>query len=550
MKVAVIDLGFNSAKMVNFDVKRDGSFKAYRQEAVKVKLGEGLGRGGFLSGEPVSRTIEALKLFHDVIEFDAIRHTIPVATSAVRDAANRDSFLKQVRKETGFQFKVLSGKEEAFYSYIGALESTCIPTSLFFDLGGGSLELVYTENNNIKKVESYPLGALRLSKMFSDGGNGGNKNDNYDGGEDNGDRIFSKKAYNKMEKHILNTLPNRKELGMSVDTLLVGVGGTLRAIARYEQERAGYELDKIHNYRIDYDSVSAIAKEVSRMDKRELDRIKSIGNNRVDTIAAGSSVISLVMQKMGFDKVVVSARGLREGILSVFLHNPKAFLGRGMIGSGGCGGVDARQARMYVTRACNRQEEFSQYAFSLVKPLVSVGLLREKERVILGHALNEIADLPTVSNLSNLFHMIMDEDNAFLTHHEQLILALAIIHTKKQKTVDWLFSRYRSMLAPQNMKSIEKVSACIRLSEILEKTNATVRLSINGKKISFKVLAGRRRAVPTLLLESAIRSFERAFEVSVTWQVVTISPNGTSAAKKEEKKRQQKQEEKVKEMIA
>ncbi|UVS68279.1 Ppx/GppA phosphatase family protein [Nitrososphaera viennensis] len=530
MKVSVVDLGFNSVKMVNYDVKRDGTFKAYRQEGVKVKLGEGLGRGGYLSGEPVQRTIEALKLFRDVINFDSIRHVLPVATSAVRDAANRDSFLKRVREETGFQFKVLSGEEEGFYSYVGALESTCIPTSLFFDLGGGSLELVYTENYGIKKVESYPLGALRLSKMY---GNNNNNKDNDDGKDDDDDGSFSKKAYGKMEERILDTLPDRKELGISVDTTLVGVGGTLRAIARYEQELAGYELDKIHNYRMDHSSVSAIASELYKMDRGDLEKIKAIGSNRVDTIVAGAAVISLLMQKLDFDKVVVSARGLREGILSVFLRDPKAFYSNNV--------MTAERAKAYVTFAC-QQEVLPQYAFSLVKPLVSAGLLREKERAILGHALKEMATLPNVTNLSNLFHLIMDEDNAFLTHREQLILALAIVHTKKEKTVDWLFSRYGSILEPQNKKSIEKISACIVLSEILERTKATARLSISGnnnKKVAIRIMqssGSRQPAVPATLLASALRNFERAFDVAASCQVVVSAANGSASKKHQEVK--------------
>jgi exopolyphosphatase/guanosine-5'-triphosphate,3'-diphosphate pyrophosphatase len=491
MKVSVIDLGFNSVKMVNYDVKKDGAFTAYQQEGVKVKLGEGLGRGNYLGGEPVERTIEALKLFRDVINFDSIRHVLPVATSAVRDAANRDAFLKKVRDETGFAFKVLSGQEEGYYSYVGALESTCIPTSLFFDLGGGSLELVYTENYGIKKADSHPLGALRLSTMYGDAGS------------------FSKKAYGKMEKRVLDTLPDKKELGMSVDTNLVGVGGTLRAIARYEQELRGYELDKIHNYRMDYRSVSEIAKELHEMDRKDLEKVKAIGSNRVDTIVAGSAIISLLMQKLGFDQVVVSARGLREGVLSVFLRDPRAFY---------AGGITAERAKSHVMFAC-QQEVLPQYAFSLIRPLVAGGLLREKERAILGHALKEMATLPAVTNLSNLFHILMDEDSAFLTHREQLILALAIIHTKKEKTVDWLFSRYGSILEPQNMKSIEKLSACIVMAEMLERTRATARLYIAGRKVSIRVLQGKQ-AVPATLLASALKKFERAFGVSVGCQII------------------------------
>lgn len=493
MKVSVVDLGFNSVKMVNYDVKKDGSYLAYQQEGVKVKLGEGLTKAGYLTGEPVGRTIEALKLFRDVISFDSIRHVLPVATSAVRDAVNKNEFLKLVQGQTGFQFKVLTGQEEAFYSYVGALESTCIPTSLFFDLGGGSLEMVYTENYSIKKVRSYPLGALRLSQKY--------------GG------VFSKKAYDKMEEHVLDVLPERKELGMSVDTTLVGVGGTLRGIARYEQELSDYQLDKIHSYRLDFPSVSAIAKGLYRMDADELAEVKAVGSNRVDTIVAGSAVISLLMQKLGFDKVVVSARGLREGILSVFLRDPKTFYN---------GSISSERAKAYVTFAC-QVDPLSQYAFSFVRPLVSSGLMREKERVILSHALKQMADLPTVTNLSNLFHLIIDEDNAFLTHREQLILALAIVHTKKAKTVDWLFSRYRSILEPQNMRSIEKISACIVLSTILERSKAATRLWISGKKVAIRILQGRQ-PVPAMVVADALKNFERAFNVTVSCQVNSNGP--------------------------
>ena len=499
MKVSVIDLGFNSAKMVNYDVNKDGSHSVYRQEAVTVRLGEGLKKSRYLAGEPVQRTIGALKLFRDIISFDSIRHVLPVATSAVRDASNKAEFLKLVDNQTGFRFKVLTAQEEAYYSYIGALESTCLPTSLFFDLGGGSLEMVYTENYSIKKFRSFPLGALRLSQKYGQRG------------------VFSKKAYGKMEEHVLDILPEKKEFSMSVDTMLVGVGGTMRAIARYEQELSDYPLDKIHNYRIDYSSISAIAKRLYRMDTDELAETKAIGNNRVDTIVAGSAVISLLMQKLGFDKVVVSARGLRDGIVSSFLHDAKTFYN---------GSISSERAKAYVIFACQR-EPLSQYAFSLVRPLVSSGLMREKEHIILTHALKQMAELPSVTNLSNLFHLIIDEDNPFLTHREQLILALSIVRTKKPKTADWLFSRYHPILQPQNMHSIEKISACIMFCAILERSKAMARLSISGsgKKVAIRILQGKQ-PVPSMLVAEALKNLERSFNITTSCQVNNNTPKG------------------------
>ena len=495
MKVSVIDLGFNSIKLVKYDVRRNGTFKAYEQEGVKVKLGEGLNhRTGYLSGMPVQRTIDALKMFRDIINFDSIEQVLPVATSVVREAGNKDDFLKQIYNQTGFQFKVLSGQEEGLYSYVGALRATCIPTTLFFDLGGGSLELVYTENYRIKKIKSYPLGALRMSNMF---------------GEKNG--TFSKRNYSKMEHYILDILPDKKEFDMSWDTMLVGVGGTLRAMARYDQELNGYGLDKIHQYEMDNLSVSSIAKNVYKMDADGLVENKAIGADRAGTITAGAAIIDLLMEKLDFEKIVVSAQGLREGVLCVFIHDPATYYSKKL---------NNGKAKGFVTFAC-KQETLPRYTLTLIKPLIDAGIMREEEKMILAQAIREVADLPLMTNLHNLFHIMIDEDNAFLSHSEQLILALSIIHARKEKAADWLFSRYKSILESPNKMSIGKISACLVLSSILERSKIEVKLSIMGKKADIHMKPTAKQFVPATLLAEALKKFERAFSISVSGYIVS-----------------------------
>ncbi|MGB6674355.1 MAG: hypothetical protein WBE34_18150, partial [Candidatus Nitrosopolaris sp.] len=304
MKVSVIDLGFNSTKLVNYYVDHNSSYKAYHQEGAKVRLGQDLAQTGVLAQEPMKRTIDILRLFRDIVDFQSIKHVVPVATSAVREATNGTEFLGQVFQETGFRFKVLSGKEEALYSYLGALRSTCIPTALFFDLGGGSLELVYTENFKIKNFMSLPLGGLRLSQAFRDS-----------------DGAFSKKNYSKMEERVFEALPDRKGLDISLDVALVGVGGTLRAIARYDQETSMYPLDKIHNYKIDLERISLINRMFRKMTSSEIAKIDAVSTSRAETITAGSCVIKQLMEKLEFESVAVSAQGLREGVLSAYLQS-------------------------------------------------------------------------------------------------------------------------------------------------------------------------------------------------------------------------------------
>ena len=498
MKVSIIDLGFNSAKLVNYHVNRkNNSFKAYEQEGAKVRLGQDLHHTGILGREPIQRTIHTLKLFRDIVNFQCVKYVLSIATSAVREANNKNDFLHEVLQSTGFRFRVLSGKEEALYSYLGALQSICIPTALFFDLGGGSLELVYTENFKIKKLISLPLGALRMSQTYSDAGG-----------------RLSKKNYSRMEEHIIKNLPDRKGLDISPDTTLVGVGGTLRAMARYDQETRKYPLDKIHNYRMDFDHIHSINSTLRKMTSYEIAKMDAVGANRAETITAGSCIMKVLMQKLEFENILVSAQGLREGILSAFLQSSKGYYLQN---------INQNQIQRQVKHSC-KPEKIPEFTSTLVKPFYSLGLMKEREYEILAHAIRQISGLPPTTNLHNLFYMIIDEDNPHLSHREQLILAISIVRTKKAKTANTLFARYSSIMQPQNKKSIEKIAACLSLSEILERVKSKVRfVKCSQKEI---VLTFIRRTetntLPVILIESVLKDFKEAFNIPVTYSLPLI----------------------------
>jgi exopolyphosphatase/guanosine-5'-triphosphate,3'-diphosphate pyrophosphatase len=492
VKVSVIDLGFNSAKLVNYCVDYNNSYKAYQQEGAKVRLGQDLAQtGGVLTQESMKRTIDTLKLFRNIMDLQSIKHVIPVATSAVREATNRNEFLEQVFQETGFRFKVLSGKEEALYSYLGTLQSICIPNVLFFDLGGGSLELVYSENFKIKNHMSLPLGALRLSQTF---------NNSYG--------VFSKKNYSEMEAHVFEVLPDRNGLDISFDAALVGVGGTLRAIAKYDQEILVYPLDKIHNYRIAIERIRLINRRFRKMASSEIAKIDAVGTNRADTITAGTCVIKQLMEKLEFENVAVSTQGLREGALSVYLSSSKKYLSLQKI---------VQKHLENRTKECCEPELIAEQTYLLIKPLLSSGLLKKREYEILTHALKHVTVLPTLNSLTNLFYVILDEDKPGLSHREQLVLALSIIYAKKSKTAACLFTRYLSIMQPEDKKSIQKIAAVLSISEILEKVKMKVRF-INGNPKEIRLtLLPLKNTTPIKLIENVLKMLQEAFDISVSY---------------------------------
>lgn len=424
-------------------------------------------------------------MFRDIIQSQPTKSVLPIATSAVREARNREVFLEDVYKETGFRFKVLSEKEEALYSYVGAIKSLQIPNAFFFDIGGGSLEIVHAEEFKIRKVISLPLGALRLTQQF----NGRN------------DR-FTEKNYKSMKRFVSSLLPEKKEMRFSKSTRLVGVGGVLRALARYDQKISKYPLDKMHNYKMNSRSVKSITKQLSKMTYDDIAKVSVVGSSRAETIVAGSCVIDLIMERYGFDNVTLSNHGVREGALCIFLENQKAYHSRN---------ITAEQIRQTIGSKVSLQ--VFPHTRSFVDSLASSKLLTKREVEILSFAEKKISEKLSFNNPQTLFYSMMDED-MFLSHENQLVMALALVHTRHVKTSDWLFSRYKPILSQQDKVTIRKISSLITLLRVLERAKSRIELKHYADGI-MELHVVQAKPIPKLLIRNALNKFENAFDTHV-----------------------------------
>ena len=431
------------------------------------------------------RAIDTLQVFRDIIQLNPIKSVLPIATSAVREASNKEDFLNIVSKETGFNFKVLSEREEALYSYVGAIRSLHIPDSLFFDIGGGSLEIVYAEKFKIKKVISLPLGALRLTHQF-----------NAKNGK------FSEKNQKDLKRYIWNLLPGKKDLEMNKSTQLVGVGGALRALARYEQRVSSYSLDKIHNYKIGRKSLDYTINGLSKMSSDDIAKIPILGSSRAETIIAGSYVIETLMEKYDFSELYVSNHGLREGILSVFLEDPKTY-------TTGC----LTAERIRKTISLDEQRGINPKKESFLNDLFSIRLISKREKRILDYVDKILSERSSFSSPQSVFYSIMDEDIP-LEHDEHLVLGLSLVHAQHTKTSDWLFSRYKTILSQQDKISIKKISTLITLRKILERTKSKVELRQHSPRI-IEIIIIQFRSTQKFLLKDALKKFEDVFDVKI-----------------------------------
>ena len=450
---AVVDLGSNSVKAVCYHVHADGTYKPYHSVGAKTRLGDGLGETGFLGEAQMERTVGALLLCRDVIAHHRIARVLPIATSAVREAGNGREFLAGVLERTGLRFRILTGEEEALYSYAGAARSLRLPSVLFFDIGGGSLEVVSTAGHAIKRVMSLPLGALRLTQMYADRRS-----------------AFTARAYELLEAHVRSSLPPPGALGLEPgSSVLVGAGGAVRSIAKHDQASREYPLAKVHNYRLGADPVSTMAERLAILRPQNIAEFESFARGRAEIITAGACVINVIMRRYGFGELVVSAQGLREGTLATSLAFPGAFETGDL--------PHTRQIEASVRAACGA-DALPDAAAAVADPLIAAGVLDAGLRPVLAHSLRYMSMFTSLRNIENVVHLVLDEDSA-LSHSQQLASALAIIHTRKKRHARILAGRYSGMLDAADAASARPVGALAELCDVLMATGMRPEVSVS-----------------------------------------------------------------------
>lgn len=313
-RLAIIDLGYNSIKVSIYDIYKNGHYKKRSQKQEYVQIGHELNKNkNQISESNIGRTVKALEIFKKDLKDGCVDSLIPIATSAVRDAINQKFVVEELRKQTGITFNILSGPEEGFFSYLGAQSFIHVPYGLFFDLGGGSLELMHVVNFKIVKTLCLDLGVLRLSDNHV----------SYYDPRGSVDTYSSPINYENLKSFLLKTIPSDHHLGIQHTEILklVSIGGTLRTLYKFVSRMFDYPGSYSHHHMVlNKRMVDLTNKILGLLSLNELSNLKLIDKQRSKTITVGSFVVKMLMEKMNFNSLLVCPTGLREGVLEHYLY--------------------------------------------------------------------------------------------------------------------------------------------------------------------------------------------------------------------------------------
>ncbi|NXY96753.1 Ppx/GppA family phosphatase [Streptomyces sp. BR123] len=306
-RVAAVDCGTNSIRLLVADLDpATGELVELDRRMTIVRLGQGVDKTGRLAPEALERTFAACREYARVIKELGAERLRFVATSASRDAENRDDFVRGVVEILGVEPEVISGDEEAEFSFIGATKELTGTDHmdkpfLVVDIGGGSTEFVVGEEH-VRAARSVDVGCVRMTErhLVVDG----TVTDPPTADQIAAIRSDIEAALDLAEQ----TVPLREA------RTLVGLAGSVTTVAGIALGLPGYISSQIHHARVPYATVREVTERMLTTTHAERAAIPVMHPGRVDVIGAGALVLQAIMERIGATEVVVSEHDILDGI--------------------------------------------------------------------------------------------------------------------------------------------------------------------------------------------------------------------------------------------
>jgi exopolyphosphatase/guanosine-5'-triphosphate,3'-diphosphate pyrophosphatase len=295
MRLGVLDVGSNTVHLQIMDAHQGSAPIPYQSFKEEIRLAEYLTAEGAISKEGIATLLKTLTRLKNEARDVIIDETLAFATSAIREANNSEELLQLVSDETGIDLQVLSGEDEARFTFLAARRwvGWSAGDIVMLDIGGGSLEIATGDQEHPQYSNSVMLGASRMTRQFLQGD------------------PFTEKSLSKMASHIDETLkPLVKEIGDNSKRTAIGTSKTFRTLRRLQMHYLPEKGDHLT-----LDGINIIVSKLAKMSASDRAGLPGVSASRARQIVAGAIVAQKAMDNFGITKVAQCPWALREGIV-------------------------------------------------------------------------------------------------------------------------------------------------------------------------------------------------------------------------------------------
>lgn len=455
--LAAIDVGTNSFHLVVARLLGNGRFSIIAKEKSTVRLGESAAQIKRLTEQAMARGVEAMRLFKLVAE----RTGSPiraVATSAVREAANREQFIERVRGATGIEIEVISGFEEARLIYLGILQALPVYSDrvALFDIGGGSTEFLVGEQGRVLYANSYKIGAIRMTQRFFPD-----------------ERVTSEqvaRCRTFLQGEIYHAT---EEIARSGSKQLIASSGTAQTIAAMALAARGEATpESLNGISVSLREIASVTQQIVRArGNEERAALPGVDPRRADILSAGAITLQTIVEACGAEGITISGYALREGII---LDTIQKLV---QPGPGLTHLSDLRyESVMRIGRLYNFDEEHGRHvadlALQLFDALAPLHNLHERSREHLEAAalLHDVGyHISHAAHHKHSHYLIRNSEMYGFTEEEIVIIAMVARYHRKShpKTRHPEFAALR----PADASQVRTLAAILRVADGLDRTH-------------------------------------------------------------------------------
>jgi len=456
-RVAVIDIGSNSARIVIFQRTSRYGFHLIAQKKASVRVSENsYSNDGKLQKKAILRTVEAIKDFKEIVKDYKARKVLIVATAAVRNAPNRSDFLQKIRKEVGFNIKVIDGNKEAYFGAIAA--KNLLPISnkesiISVDIGGGSTDIALIRNFNVVDTISIDIGTIKIKELFFDKNMGPKEA-----------KEFIKKEFSK--------IPYLFKVNQSI-----AIGGVLRAFAKSLIDTTNYSFKKIHAFEYKISEHKEHIEKILFAKNYEILEKLAIKSSRYDTIKEGLLIFTTLLETLEIDRVITSSVGIREGIFlnDMLRSNNRKF---------------PKEINPSIISITDRLDILDISYKNKLKATKELYIALELELDSKDKYLKELTDAVKISNIGKALtiynehkhaYYIANEELNWQYRHKDMLLISTILRSKGDKLIYKPLKKDHSKLLPKK-KVIKWLGFIYTLIDILYSYSSTCKYSFKYKK--------------------------------------------------------------------
>ena len=459
----IIDIGSNSMRLSITAQLENGGYYVVDEQKATPRLANYV-HDRRLSPEGINQLLFHLREFQGICHAFGVEEVAAIGTAALRSAENQQDIIDRVKRETGFVIDVISGADEALLGVSAVKHTLDVTDAYLVDIGGASTEVTLLEDGRIAASHSFPFGAVTLSKMP--------------------EHAFVEHGTLRVPGFIAESLASVPFLQKRPAIEMIGIGGTIRNIARVHQAHTAYPLVITHNYTMRISDVWQIVRWLSTLPLARRKKAEGLSKERADVIVQGGVILLSLLETLQSSVLRISGRGLRDGAFYTrILRKP---YGPAPLQTVLQSSVQNTLRRFQTPE--DHAAHVTRLAFDLYRAAVSFQLLPPfLDRIVYAAAmLHRIGIQVSYYNYDlHTFYLIFSSSIHGLSHKE-IILTAAIASYKGRRRMRQLCQPYQSLLSDEDLAVAAKLGTIVRIAESLdrrhEKRVSGVQLKINDDR--------------------------------------------------------------------